>query len=73
MASEKVRFYDRLQKQAAGLFDGERDFSANCANLAALLFLELEQINWAGFYWLRDQQLVLGSFQGKPACTRIPM
>jgi L-methionine (R)-S-oxide reductase len=46
---------------------------ANMANIAAVLFNTLEQINWAGFYLLKQEQLVLGPFQGKPACIRIPM
>lgn len=55
------------------LLAGERDFIANAANTAALLFLRLEQINWVGFYLLRGSQLVLGPFQGKPACVRIDL
>ncbi|NNF16879.1 MAG: GAF domain-containing protein [Gammaproteobacteria bacterium] len=72
MQQDKNAFYHRLYQQAAGLFDGERDYQANCANLAALLFLELDEINWVGFYRNVNQELVLGAFQGKPACTRIP-
>jgi len=51
--------------------DGERDILANMANCAALLFLNLSQINWAGFYLSKGNDLVLGPFQGQPACTRI--
>jgi GAF domain-containing protein len=50
-----------------------RDPIANAANLAALLYQELEQVNWAGFYLLRGQALVLGPFQGLPACVDIPL
>lgn len=73
MTTEKEKLYNRLVLQARGLFDNESDPLANSANLTALLFMELVDINWAGFYYLRDAQLVLGPFQGKPACTRIPL
>ena len=63
--------YTLLLRQAEALLDGERDFIANCANLSSLLFMELVDINWAGFYLMRDGELVVGPFQGKPACTRI--
>jgi GAF domain-containing protein len=56
---------------AEGLFRGERDAVANAANLAALLWLGLPDLNWAGFYFLRGPGLVLGPFQGRPACVRI--
>ncbi len=69
--TEKERFYRSLAKSAAALLEGERDFLANMANLSALLFQELPDVNWAGFYLLKGQDLVLGPFQGKPACTRI--
>ena len=69
--SEKERFYHSLAKQVAALLEGERDFIANMANVAALLFEELHDVNWAGFYLLKGYDLVLGPFQGKPACTRI--
>lgn len=65
--------YDGLVEQARALLDGERDFVANAANLAALLYHSLLDVNWAGWYFLREQQLVLGPFQGKPACSRIPL
>jgi L-methionine (R)-S-oxide reductase len=70
-ASEKEQFYQSLNQQAAALLEGERDFLANMANVAALLFEELPDVNWAGFYLLKGQDLVLGPFQGRPACTRI--
>lgn len=62
-----------LAQQARALLSGERDRIANAANLAALLFMELENVNWIGFYLLQGDQLVLGPFQGKPACVRIPL
>ena len=59
--------------QAKALLAGERDATANAANLAALLFHTLPELNWAGFYWMKDGGLVLGPFQGKPACVRIAL
>lgn len=66
-------FYLSLSEQLAGLLSGERDWLANTANASALLFMELTDINWAGFYFLHGDELRLGPFQGKPACTRIPV
>jgi GAF domain-containing protein len=63
--------YKDLLAQARALLEGERDFIANAANLAALVFHTLPELNWAGFYWLKGGELVLGPFQGKPACVRI--
>lgn len=60
-----------LAQQAAGLLSGERDPWANAANLAALLFEQLPDVNWAGFYFLRGGELVVGPFQGRVACVRI--
>lgn len=68
---EKSALYDRLRKELAALLDGERDFIANTANCAALLYHSLPDLNWAGFYFLKETDLVLGPFQGKPACVRI--
>ncbi len=65
--------YRLLSLQLEALIDSESDSIANMANCAALLWQELETINWVGFYLLKDTQLVLGPFQGKPACTRIAM
>lgn len=62
-----------LLQQAAGLFAGERDPWANAANAAALLFGSLPRLNWAGFYFLRGGELVVGPFQGRAACVRIPL
>ncbi len=62
-----------LIEQAKSLLASESDVIANAANLSALLFHHLEDVNWAGFYFLKNQELILGPFQGKPACVRIPM
>jgi GAF domain-containing protein len=64
--------YDLLAAQLESLLADERDFIANAAQLAAFLFHELEGLNWAGFYLNKDEELVLGPFQGKVACVRIP-
>lgn len=65
--------YSDLLEQASALFAGERDRTANAANLASLVFHALPDVNWAGFYWMKDGGLVLGPFQGKPACVRIAL
>lgn len=65
--------YERLSRQLASLLEGETNWLANLANTSALLFQELEALNWAGFYLLEGSELVLGPFQGKPACVRIPL
>lgn len=67
------QLYSRLQQQAQALVSGEHDLIANMANISALLFNNLEAVNWAGFYLYKEDQLVLGPFQGQPACIRIPM
>ena len=69
----KPQIYRELALMAEGLFRGERDPIANAANLSALLFMGLADLNWAGFYFLRGSLLVLGPFQGKPACVRIEL
>ena len=65
--------YKELCNKLAALMDEIPYRTANLANAAALLWQELEEINWAGFYQLRDGRLVLGPFQGKPACILIPV
>jgi len=65
--------YASLAEELNGLLAGESDFIANAANTAALLFDALPDINWVGFYFLRQEELVVGPFQGKPACVRIPL
>jgi len=67
----KAELYTELHVQARALLRGERDPVANAANLAALVYHSLPDLNWAGFYWRRQDELVLGPFQGKPACVRI--
>jgi len=67
----KPEIYREIALMAEGLFRGERDPIANAANLSALLWMGLTDLNWAGFYFLRGSILVLGPFQGKPACVRI--
>jgi GAF domain-containing protein len=69
--TDKGEFYPRLHAELVALFEGERDLIANCANCASVLFHALPGINWAGFYFMRGDDLVLGPFQGKPACVRI--
>lgn len=69
----KEEVYRELAQMAEGLFAGERDWLANAANLAALLWLGLPDLNWAGFYLLKGGELVLGPFQGRPACVRIAL
>lgn len=69
----KAEMHSALGEQARALLEGERDLTANAANLAALIFHTLPDLNWAGFYWMKDGELVLGPFQGKPACVRIAL
>lgn len=64
--------YDLLAAQLESLLADERDFIANSAQFSAFLFSELQGLNWAGFYLNRNEELVLGPFQGKVACVRIP-
>lgn len=66
-----IKQYETLSNQLAALLDGETDLIANLSNASALLNQFLNDINWVGFYLLRDGQLVLGPFQGLPACVRI--
>jgi L-methionine (R)-S-oxide reductase len=63
--------YRELARQLEGLLAGERDMIANAANMAALIFATLPDLNWAGFYFLHGDTLILGPFQGRPACVRI--
>jgi len=69
----KAELYTSLAAQLRSLLAEERDSVANMANFAALLFHSLPDLNWSGFYLLKGKQLVLGPFQGKPACIRIPL
>ena len=70
-ATDPKVFYAELAQQAEGLLAGERDWIANAANISSLIFTSLPDLNWAGFYFLKGDTLVLGPFQGKPACVRI--
>jgi len=71
-SDDKATVYRELAQQLDALLSDERDPIANAANTAALIFTSLPDLNWAGFYFLRSpDELVLGPFQGKPACVRI--
>jgi L-methionine (R)-S-oxide reductase len=72
VSMDKCQLYRDLAEQLEALIGGEPDRIANAANMAALIYHGLPQLNWAGFYFTREEQLVLGPFQGKPACVRIP-
>ena len=72
-AAPKSVLYRDLAASLASLLHGETDALANLSNAAALLAQALDRINWSGFYLLRGGELVLGPFQGKPACVRIPL
>lgn len=72
-ATSKSEFYASLQRQVEAVLHGERDWVANLAQTSALLMQAMPALNWAGFYLLRDGQLVLGPFQGKVACVRIAL
>ena len=69
--TSKRDLYDQLAGQLSSLLAGERDLIANAANFSSLVFHSLPDLNWAGFYFEKDGELVLGPFQGKPACMRI--
>jgi GAF domain-containing protein len=69
----KAAQYERLVVQARALLTGETDWIANAANFAALVFHSLNDLNWAGFYFHDGRELVVGPFQGKPACVRIAL
>jgi L-methionine (R)-S-oxide reductase len=72
-STPKPELYADLASQLEGLMAGETDLIANTANMAAVIYHGLPDLNWAGFYLMRDGELVLGPFQGKPACIRIPV
>ncbi|MBV9502329.1 MAG: GAF domain-containing protein [Acidobacteriaceae bacterium] len=71
-AGTKYALYQQICEQLQGLLGDERNFVANAANTSALLFDSLPDVNWVGFYIAEGEELVLGPFQGKPACVRIP-
>jgi GAF domain-containing protein len=71
--ASKREHYEDLVQQARGLLAGERDLIANAANFSALIYHSLPDLNWAGFYLYDGSELVVGPFQGKPACIRIAL
>jgi len=73
VADSKVEFYSGLVEQARHLLDGESNQIANAANFSALLYHSLPDVNWVGFYFFDGRELVVGPFQGKPACVRIAL
>ena len=73
LAGSKAEQYAQLVEQARALMRGERDRTANAANLSALVFHALPELNWVGFYFFDGRELVVGPFQGLPACVRIPL
>lgn len=73
LPASKPERYATLVEQARGLLDSETDLVANAANFAALVYHSLDGLNWAGFYFFDGQELVVGPFQGKPACVRIAL
>lgn len=73
LTGSKPEQYGQLLAQARALVHGERDRVANAANLAALVYHALPDLNWAGFYFFDGTELVVGPFQGLPACVRIPL
>ena len=70
-SGSKDELYEALASQLSSLLAGERDLIANTANFSSLIFHSLPDLNWAGFYFVKDGELVLGPFQGQPACVRI--
>ncbi|MFC4726723.1 GAF domain-containing protein [Coralloluteibacterium thermophilus] len=73
LQGDKTEQYAELAAQAQALLHGERDRVANAANLSALVYHALPDLNWVGFYFYDGTELVVGPFQGKPACVRIPL
>ncbi|MGJ4804717.1 GAF domain-containing protein [Luteimonas sp. SDU82] len=73
LSGDKPQQYAQLAEQARALLYGERDRIANAANLSALVYHALPRLNWAGFYFFDGTELVVGPFQGLPACVRIPL
>lgn len=72
-AKKKSDIYEMLLRQAQEFLVHEKDWLANLANISALIYDVLPDLNWAGFYLYKEEQLVLGPFQGKPACVRLPL
>ncbi|MGQ0587577.1 MAG: GAF domain-containing protein [Gammaproteobacteria bacterium] len=72
-ATSKAQLYEELAVQASAMLEGEKDPVANAANLSSLIWHMLPDLNWAGFYFLKGKDLIVGPFQGKPACVRIAL
>jgi GAF domain-containing protein len=73
MIADKSELYKTLAEQVSSLLADESDFIANAANFSSLVFHSLPDVNWAGFYLMKNGELVLGPFQGKPGCLRIKL
>ena len=73
LSGDKAEQYAQLLEQARGLMHGESDRTANAANLSSLVFHSLPDLNWVGFYFFDGTELVVGPFQGHPACVRIAL
>jgi L-methionine (R)-S-oxide reductase len=73
MSTSKSQLYNQLAAQLSSLLAGERDLIANAANFSSLIYHSLPNLNWVGFYFEKDGELVLGPFQGRPACVRIAL
>ena len=73
MVENKRQHYSQLAQQIEAIVAEEQDLVANMANISAILYWALENVNWAGFYLVKEGQLVLGPFHGQPACIRIPI
>lgn len=70
---KKEQLYKYMNIKLVGLLDSEEDWLANLSNASALIWLLIKDINWAGFYLYKNDKLILGPFQGKPACTKIEL
>jgi L-methionine (R)-S-oxide reductase len=73
MVKNKQQHYAQLAQQVNAIVAGEQDLIANMANISAILYWALDNVNWVGFYLVKEGQLVLGPFHGQPACIRIPI
>jgi len=73
LSGDKPEQYAQMLEQARGLMHGEHDRVANAANLSALVYHALPDLNWVGFYFFDGKELVVGPFQGQPACVRIAL
>lgn len=71
--TDKALLYHQLTAQLQSLYENENNFMTNAANLCSLVFYNVANVNWAGFYWLKQQELVVGPYQGRIPCTRIPL